>query len=145
MTLRRGGIRSEPTAWEPVWLSGHIDDISDEPSDSRKILDPPGRLVTQLEDGAFIHIIPEGPKVGFNVTGSEGGLIASQDFRKAYYWREDEAKQVLQHMRTMERTDKWHWELERERELLDSLRGMDDASQSAEMDMDVNGHLTRAG
>tara|TARA_B100000686_G_C16767200_1_gene962623 strand:+ start:1352 stop:2386 length:1035 start_codon:yes stop_codon:yes gene_type:complete len=79
---------------EPVWLSGHIDDISDEPSDSRKILDPPGRLVTQLEDGAFIHIIPEGPKVGFNVTGSEGGLIASQDFRKAYYWREDEAKQI---------------------------------------------------
>ena len=59
--------------------------------------------------------------------------------------REDEAKQVLQHMRTMERTDKWHWELERERELLDSLRGMDDASQSAEMNMDVNGHLTHAG
>ena len=35
--------------------------------------------------------------------------------------RTTEARQVLQHVATLERTDKWNWELEREKTLLDSF------------------------
>ncbi len=35
--------------------------------------------------------------------------------------RTNEARQVLQHVATLERTDKWNWELAREKALLDSF------------------------
>ncbi len=79
---------------DPVWASGHVEDVSGDPPDSRRSMDPPGRSTIKLDNGSFIHILPDGFRMGFQVAGSEGGLMALHDFKKAYYWREDEEKQV---------------------------------------------------
>ena len=77
---------------EPVWTGGHVDALSNEPADSRRHMDPPGRSWTLLSNGAHIVTMPEGPpKVAFNVSGAEGGLVSQNEGHDSYYWRNDDA------------------------------------------------------
>ena len=79
---------------EPVWTSGEVIDVSDDPPDSRRPMDPPGRSMTQLANGASMHTLPDGAGLSFHVTGSEGGLLARGDFNSVVYWRDDEDGQT---------------------------------------------------
>ena len=79
---------------EPVWVSGHVDDLPDEPPDSRRPLDPPGRSWIQLAGGAHISTMPEGPTgTEFRVYGTEGWLVTLSDAQEAYYWRNEDSTQ----------------------------------------------------
>ena len=72
---------------EPVWASGSVDDVSDEPADSRRRLDPPGRAWIGLSNGAHLAIMQEGgPQVGFTVLGTEGRLAVLNDAGEVYLW-----------------------------------------------------------
>ena len=80
---------------EPVWTSGHVDDLPDEPADSRRPMDPPGRSWTGLSNGAFMTAMPEGPpKLAFTAYGTEGGLVSLNDGQDAHYWRTDDGAGV---------------------------------------------------
>ena len=80
---------------EPVWTSGHVDDVSGDPPDSRRPMDPPGRSTTRLDSGAFMHVVPEGSGLSFHVTGTHGVMLALEDFRRAYYWRDGEEQAAI--------------------------------------------------
>ena len=79
---------------EPVWTSGEVIDVSGDPPDSRRPMDPPGRSMTQLSNGAVMHTMPDGSGLSFHVTGTEGGLLARGDFSSVIYWRDDEEEQT---------------------------------------------------
>jgi len=74
---------------EPVWVSGYIEELDHQDLGTRKYLDPPGRLTIKLENGVFIHILPDGFGVQFSVMGSEGYLITLNDFKRVDYWKHD--------------------------------------------------------
>ena len=57
-------------------------------------MDPPGRSMTQLDNGSVVHILPDGSGLAFHVTGTEGGLLARGDFSSVIYWRDDEDGQT---------------------------------------------------
>ena len=74
---------------EPVWVSGFVKDISDEPPDSRSRMDPTGRAQIGLDNRAVAVVMPEGgPGVGFEVLGEHGRLLILNDARQAHLWTE---------------------------------------------------------
>lgn len=74
---------------EPTWVSGFVNDISDEPPDSRSRMDPTGRAQIGLDNGALAVAMPEGgPGAGFEVLGKQGRLLILNDARQAYLWTE---------------------------------------------------------
>lgn len=75
---------------EPIWTSGHVDDVSQDPEDSRRRLDPPGRSWTGLSNGAHIMITPEGiGRATFSVYGTEGSIVIQNDAETAVIWDTD--------------------------------------------------------
>ena len=61
---------------EPVWTSGHVEDVSGDGPDSRRPLDPPGRSWTRLDNGVHVATMPEGlPGMSCIVSGTEGSLV----------------------------------------------------------------------
>ncbi len=74
---------------EPVWVSGFVQDVSDEPPDARSRMDPTGRAQIGLDNGAVAVAIPEGgPGAGFEVLGEHGRLLILNDARQAHLWTE---------------------------------------------------------
>ena len=74
---------------EPLWVSGWVDDLLDEPADSRRRLDPPGRCQVGLSNGATLSVAADGGRrPGFEVIGEEGRLLIWQDAELCYLWRE---------------------------------------------------------
>ena len=72
---------------EPVWTSGHVDDVSGDPADSRRPLDPPGRSWTRLANGAHIMTTAEGVgRFPLTVYGTSGSLVISNDAETAEIW-----------------------------------------------------------
>ena len=62
---------------EPVWTSGHVEDVSGDGPDSRRRQDPPGRSWTRLDNGVPVATMPEGLSgMSYTVSGTEGSLVA---------------------------------------------------------------------
>ena len=80
------GLLDDP---EPLWVSGFLHDVSDEPVDSRRRMDPAGRMQLGLDNGAVAYITGDGPKsIGFDIAGADGRLAVYADATEAWHWRE---------------------------------------------------------
>lgn len=74
---------------EPLWVSGWVDDLPNEPADSRRRLDPPGRGQVGLSNGATLSVAADGGRrPGFEVIGEAGRLLILQDAELCYLWTE---------------------------------------------------------
>lgn len=74
---------------EPLWVSGWVDDLINEPGDSRRRLDPPGRGQVGLSDGALLSVTADGGRrPAFEVIGDDGRLLVLQDAELCYLWTE---------------------------------------------------------
>ena len=72
---------------EPLWASGLVDDVSAEPPESRRRLDPSGHGQVGLDNDVVVHFTPEGGKQpSFEIIGTEGRLIILNDAAEAYVW-----------------------------------------------------------
>ena len=80
------GLLDDP---EPVWVSGLIDDVSGDPPDSRRHLDPPGRAQVGMDNGVVVYITPAGSQgASFDLQGEKGRLSICKDGAEAYLWEE---------------------------------------------------------
>jgi predicted dehydrogenase len=78
------GLAGDP---EPAWAAGLVDDVSQDPPDSRRRQDPPGRGQIGLAGGAVAYVTPAGgPGPSFEVLGDRGRLLILDDGREAYLW-----------------------------------------------------------
>jgi predicted dehydrogenase len=77
------------------WVSGFVDDVSQEPPTSNRRLDPSGRAQIGLStpDGEVaMYVTPDGkPGLSFEVIGDRGRLLLLNDARDAYLWQLDGA------------------------------------------------------
>ena len=74
---------------EPLWVSGWVDALLNEPADSRRRLDPPGRGQVGLSNGATLSVTEDGGRrPTFEVIGEEGRLLILHDAEMCYLWRE---------------------------------------------------------
>ncbi|MBI3961018.1 MAG: Gfo/Idh/MocA family oxidoreductase [Chloroflexi bacterium] len=74
---------------EPLWVSGWVDDLSNEPADSRRRMDPAGRGQVGLDNGAVLSIMADGgQRPAFEVIGEAGRLLILQDAELCYLWTE---------------------------------------------------------
>jgi UDP-N-acetyl-2-amino-2-deoxyglucuronate dehydrogenase len=74
---------------EPLWVSGWVDELANEPSDSRRRLDPPGRGQVGLSNGATLSVTADGGRrPAFEVIGEEGRLLILQDSELCNLWTE---------------------------------------------------------
>ena len=73
---------------EPEWAAGYVNDVSSLPADARDRLDPPGRGMFGWGDGKFAHVMRDGaPSHAYEVLGSEGRLLVTNDASEALVWR----------------------------------------------------------
>ena len=81
---------------EPTWVSGFVEDLSDEPADSRKRLDPSGQAQIGFADGTSAWIVKGHASLSFNyhIRGSEGQMVVFDDGSNAFVWKQakDEAE-----------------------------------------------------
>jgi predicted dehydrogenase len=74
---------------EPLWVSGWVDGLANEPPDARRRLDPPGRAQIGLSNGAFLYVSADGGRrPAFEVIGEAGRLLILQDAAQCYVWSE---------------------------------------------------------
>ena len=84
----------------PDWVSGFVEDISGEPAESRKRLDPSGRAQIGLSNGAVLYITPDGAHKGpglpmsFEVVGENGRLFLLNDATESFVWRENDPSNI---------------------------------------------------
>ncbi len=72
---------------EPIWASGTIVDLTAEPADSRRRMDPPGRGLVGLSNDAVLYVAPDGgPRPAFEVIGTQGRLVILNDASEVYHW-----------------------------------------------------------
>jgi len=87
---------------EPVWVSGLVEDLSGEPEDSRRLIDPSGRAQIGLDNGVVLYITVDGKHQGdglpmsFEVVGSKGRLFVLDDAKQTFHWTIDETSQIKQ-------------------------------------------------
>ena len=89
----------------PDWVSGFVEDLSNEPADSRKRQDPTGRAQIGLSNGVVLFITPDGAHKGtglpmnFEVVGENGRLFLLNDAAESFLWRENDPSntQRLEH------------------------------------------------
>ena len=71
-----------------LWVSGKVQDVSKEPEDSSKRLDPTGHAQAGLSNGAVMFLTPEGKSencgLSFEILGDTGRLLIFQDGRKSF-------------------------------------------------------------
>ena len=80
---------------EPLWVSGWVDDLVNEPADSRRRLDPPGRGQVGLSNGAVLYVtVDGGRRPAFEVIGEAGRLLILQDAELCYLWTESDGERV---------------------------------------------------
>lgn len=83
---------------EVAWVSGLVDDTSQEPPESRRLLDPPGHAQVGLANGVTMYVTPDGlPGPTFEVLGDRGRLLLLNDARDAYLWRVEGASGAQPH------------------------------------------------
>jgi predicted dehydrogenase len=76
---------------EPAWVSGFVVDVSGDPPDSRRRVDPSGRGHIGLENGVVLYVTAEGCHPGaagpsFEVVGEHGRLFLLNDAKESYIW-----------------------------------------------------------
>ena len=77
---------------EPQWVSGFVEDLSAEPTGSRRRLDPTGRCIVGLEGGAHLYFTPGGSRrPSFDVSGDQGRLTIMDDGLQAWQWQDSDA------------------------------------------------------
>ena len=80
---------------EVAWVSGLVDDVSHEPPDSNKRLDPTGRAQVGLDNGVTLYVTPDGrPGPAFDVLGETGRLLLLNDARDAYLWQLNDSNRL---------------------------------------------------
>ena len=96
----------------PDWVSGFVEDISGEPAESRKRLDPSGRAQIGLSNGAVLYITPDGAHKGpglpmsFEVVGENGRLFLLNDATESFVWRENDPSNMRQ-LEIPQETEPW--------------------------------------
>lgn len=71
---------------EPIWASGAVADVAADPPDARRRMDPPGRGLVGLSNGAVLYCAPDGgPRPAFEVIGEGGRLIILNDASEVYH------------------------------------------------------------
>ncbi len=74
---------------ESQWVSGFVEDLEGEPPDSRRRLDPTGRLMVGLADGVVLYFTPGGSRrPSFDIIGDGGRLTVVEDGRQAWRWQD---------------------------------------------------------
>jgi predicted dehydrogenase len=96
---------------EPAWVSGFVDDVSGDPPDSRRRLDPSGRGQIGLENGVVLYVTADGRHPGaagpsFEVVGENGRLFLLDDARESYIWL-PEGETKMRAIPLPEETDPW--------------------------------------
>lgn len=72
---------------EPLWVSGEVEDLSREPADCKRRMDPTGRAMIGLAGGAVCTVLPDrGPGLSFDVLGDRGRMLVLDDAREAWLW-----------------------------------------------------------
>lgn len=72
---------------EPLWVSGEVEDLSSEPAESRRRMDPSGRALIGLAGGAVAYASPDrGAGLSFDILGDRGRLLILDDARECYLW-----------------------------------------------------------
>ena len=71
---------------EPSWVSGFVDDLSKEPPESNKRIDPTGRAQIGFANGAVALVTPDGGRLAYEVLGDRGRLLILNDFQDVYLW-----------------------------------------------------------
>ena len=97
---------------EPVWVSGLVDDVSEEPPDSRRRMDPVGHAQIGLANGAVLYVTPDGRHensgMTFEVTGENGRLFLLDDANESYLWSAADPSGVgLRPLDLPEETEPW--------------------------------------
>ena len=96
----------------PDWVSGFVEDLSNEPADSRKRQDPTGRAQIGLSNGVVLFITPDGAHKGtglpmnFEVVGENGRLFLLNDAAESFVWREN-APSNIQRLELPGETEPW--------------------------------------
>jgi len=73
---------------EPAWVSGFVDDVSGEPPESTRRLDPSGRAQLAFDGDVIAYITPSGgPRMSFEILGTEARLMIINDGREAFLFR----------------------------------------------------------
>ena len=97
---------------EPVWVSGLVDDVSEEPLDSRRRMDPAGHAQIGLTNGAVLYVTPDGRHenagMTFEVAGENGRLFLLDDANESYLWSADDSSGAgLRPLDLPEETEPW--------------------------------------
>ena len=84
----------------PAWVSGFVEDLSNEPADSRKRQDPTGRAKIGLSNGVVLFITSDGAHKGtglpmnFEVVGENGRLFLLNDSAAGFAWHEHDPSNI---------------------------------------------------
>ena len=93
---------------EPLWVSGWVDELVNEPAESRRRMDPPGRGQIGLSNDAILYITADGGRrAAFEVIGEEGRLLIMQDAESCYLWSESSGDVGLRAVSVP--TNQGHW------------------------------------
>ena len=88
---------------ELTWASGLVDDLPQEPPDSRRRLDPPGDGWVGLDNGAYLKTSTDGgPGINLIVLGTSGRLMVLNEARLAYLWEVEGPRALAQEPRMVE-------------------------------------------
>jgi len=91
---------------EPVWVSGLVEDVSGEPEDSTRRMDPTGRGQVGLANGGVFYVIPGG-SISFEVVGDKGRLLLFSDARESFIWTESDNELKLRQVELPEEPEDW--------------------------------------
>lgn len=81
---------------EPLWVSGTVDELTAEPPEARRRMDPPGWGQVGLRNGAVLAIAPDGGRrPSFTIIGEQGRLLILNDGEEAHLWLDDRGFQRL--------------------------------------------------
>ncbi|MCY4092851.1 MAG: Gfo/Idh/MocA family oxidoreductase [Caldilineaceae bacterium] len=81
---------------EPEWVSGLVEEVAGEPPDSRRRMDPTGRLMVGLAGGVVLYFTLGGSRrPSFEIVGDQGRLTVVEDGGQAWQWQESGAPQPL--------------------------------------------------
>ena len=97
---------------EPVWVSGLVDDVSEEAPDSRRRMDPAGHAQIGLANGAVLYFTPDGRHenagMTLEVVGETGRLFLLDDANESYIWLADDSSGAgLRLLDLPEETEPW--------------------------------------